>query len=79
MKTLLTLIGLLIGFAMTQVSAVELKPDDKAVVAKGKSVYKSQCAAGGALAFVNTLALSDDSLVIWFEFNRAHLGHGEPY
>lgn len=45
MKTLLTLIGLLIGFAMTQVSAVELKPDDKAVVIKGKSVYKSQCAA----------------------------------
>tara|TARA_Y100001960_G_C14269218_1_gene631341 strand:+ start:110 stop:547 length:438 start_codon:yes stop_codon:yes gene_type:complete len=45
MKTLLTLIGLLMGFAMTQASAVELKPDDKATIAKGKSVYKSQCAA----------------------------------
>ena len=35
--------------------------------------------AGGALAFVNTLALSDDGFVIRFEFNRAHLGHGEAY
>ena len=45
MKFLFTLVGLSIGLAMPHANAIELKPDDKAVVAKGKSVYKSQCAA----------------------------------
>ena len=45
MKLLFTLVGLSIGLAMPHANAIELKPDDKAVVAKGKSVYKSQCAA----------------------------------
>ena len=45
MKLLLTVVGLFISLAMPHANAIELKPDDKAVVAKGKSVYKSQCAA----------------------------------
>ncbi|MEC8372046.1 MAG: c-type cytochrome, partial [Pseudomonadota bacterium] len=45
MKLLFTLVCLSIGLAIPHANAIELKPDDKAVVAKGKSVYKSQCAA----------------------------------
>jgi len=45
MKTRLLLIGLAFGLSIAQANAIELKPDDKVFIAKGKSVYKSQCAA----------------------------------